>query len=43
MKNTIICTDYDSMGNHGRFPIPKPRKQNKIKSILLYLKKKLNN
>lgn len=26
MIKIIECTDYDSMGNHGRFP--KPKKQN---------------
>ena len=33
------CTDYDSMGNHGRFPETKPQKtyhmKRKIQKLLL--------
>ena len=35
------CTDYDSMGNHGRFPVPKNRdikmKRN-LQKLFLWLK-----
>jgi hypothetical protein len=35
------CTDYDSMGNHGRFPETKPQKtyhmKRKIQKLLLWL------
>jgi len=35
------CTDYDSMGNHGRFPDTKPQKtsymKRKIQKLLLWL------
>ena len=29
----IECTDYDSMGNHSRFPMSKKRKASKIRKI----------
>lgn len=29
----MICTDYDSMGNHGRFPMPKKRKFQKSRNF----------
>jgi hypothetical protein len=28
----IECTDYDSMGNHGRFPLKKKNKVNPTKT-----------
>lgn len=35
------CTDYDSMGNHGRFPKPKnantKKMKRKIQKLLLWL------
>lgn len=34
----IDCADYDSMGNHGRFPIPKPTKLGIFNQLL----KKIN-
>lgn len=30
----IECTDYDSMGNHGRFPKQKDIKLNLIRQII---------
>jgi hypothetical protein len=38
----MICTDYDSMGNHGRFPMPKKRKISKIQKFFEVIKNKLN-
>lgn len=35
----IDCADYDSMGNHGRFPKPKKAKANFFKSIINSLTK----
>ena len=35
------CTDYDSMGNHGRFPVSKGNKKNRVSFIKKYLKKLL--
>jgi hypothetical protein len=32
------CTDYDSMGNHGRFPNPK-QKIKKMRSFKRYIQK----
>ncbi len=32
----IECTDYDSMGNHGRFPIKKKTKSIRQKLIDIY-------
>lgn len=29
MKQKLICTDYDSMGDFSRFPIPLDKKKNK--------------
>jgi hypothetical protein len=38
MQNTISdCADYDSMGNHGRFPKPKNKKTMKRKLQRFYL------
>ncbi len=36
------CADYDSMGNHGRFPTAKPKKINGIKEKVLKLFKSKN-
>ena len=30
----IECADYDSMGNHGRFPKPKTEKKTNMKRII---------
>ena len=40
MNKILICTDYDSMGNHGRFPMSKfkPKKERKIKLLFSLLK-----
>ena len=40
MNKIVICTDYDSMGNHGRFPMSKskPKKERKIKLLFSFLK-----
>ena len=35
----VNCADYDSMGNHGRFPISKKKKS--ISFLKKYLKKVL--
>ena len=39
-KAYMNCTDYDSMGNHGRFPTPKNRDikmKIKIQKIFLWI------
>lgn len=36
------CADYDSMGNHGRFPMPKKIKDNLLKKIIRTLNKFFN-
>lgn len=39
-KAYMNCTDYDSMGNHGRFPTPKNRDikmKRKIQKIFLWI------
>ena len=39
-KAYMNCTDYDSMGNHGRFPTPKNRDikmKKKIQKIFLWI------
>ncbi len=33
-KAYIKCTDYDSMGNHGRFPMIKQKKESRLKNLL---------
>jgi hypothetical protein len=33
MKEIIGCTDYDSMGNHGRFPKNEIKKNKKLKTF----------
>lgn len=33
-KAYIKCADYDSMGNHGRFPIVKQKKDSVFSNIL---------
>jgi hypothetical protein len=33
-KSYIKCVDYDSMGNHGRFPKPKTENTNNMKKII---------
>ena len=40
--NKIECTDYDSMGNYGRFPITKKYTKRKsfYESIKIFFKKK---
>jgi len=30
----IECADYDSMGNHGRFPKPKTEKKTNMKRMI---------
>lgn len=35
----MICTDYDSMGNHGRFPKPKDIKPSLLRQIINSFKK----
>jgi len=30
----IECTDYDSMGNHGRFPKPKTEETQNMKRLI---------
>ncbi len=30
----IECTDYDSMGNHGRFPKPKTEEKTNMKRLI---------
>ena len=36
--NKIECTDYDSMGNHGRFPAKKEKKEKtNIDKIVLWV------
>lgn len=40
MKDIVGCADYDSMGNHGRFPIPKDRDikmKKKLQKIFLWV------
>jgi hypothetical protein len=39
MLNQQQCADYDSMGNHGRFPKTKPIKKGFISNLL----KNINN
>ena len=34
IKKMIECTDYDSMGNHGRFPKPKTQETQNMKRII---------
>jgi hypothetical protein len=34
----VVCVDYDSMGNHGRFPVQE--KSKKTKSFLSRFKRK---
>jgi hypothetical protein len=34
------CADYDSMGNHGRFPVQSKNKEKKPKTLLSKLKRK---
>lgn len=36
----VECVDYDSMGNHGRFPVQNKNKDKKTKSFLSKFKKK---
>jgi hypothetical protein len=40
MENNLYCTDYDSMGNHGRFPMVKRVKKTNmsrfIQKIILF-------
>ena len=38
----MICTDYDSMGNHGRIPMTKKKKISKIQKFFEVIKNKLN-
>jgi len=40
MNKIVVCADYDSMGNHGRFPMSKykPKKEGKIKLLFSFLK-----
>jgi hypothetical protein len=41
----IDCTDYDSMGNHGRFPTPKNKNikmKRKLQKLLIWLSYKFN-
>jgi len=33
-KAYIKCADYDSMGNHGRFPMVKQKKGSGLKNLL---------
>ena len=44
--NKIECTDYDSMGNHGRFPTKRKKEKTNIDKIVIWfyatLKQKLN-
>ena len=35
------CTDYDSMGNHGRFPTQKPKSKSSLEKITEKIKNKL--
>jgi predicted DNA-binding transcriptional regulator AlpA len=35
------CTDYDSMGNHGRFPKQKPTSKSSLNKITDKIKNKL--
>jgi predicted DNA-binding transcriptional regulator AlpA len=35
------CADYDSMGNHGRFPQPKPTSKSSLAKIAEKIKNKL--
>lgn len=37
----IDCADYDSMGNHGRFPKQKITKETRIVKVLQFIKNKL--
>ena len=34
LNKMIECTDYDSMGNHGRFPKPKTEEKTNIKRLI---------
>ena len=49
MKEIIDCTDYDSMGNHGRFPKQKDKKmKRRLEKVFLWIsykfrKKRKNN
>ena len=36
------CTDYDSMGNHGRFPKQKSTSKSSLEKITDKIKKRLN-
>ena len=33
-KAYVDCTDYDSMGNHGRFPKPKEKNMKTLKRTI---------
>ena len=34
LNKMIECTDYDSMGNHGRFPKPKTEETPNMKRLI---------
>jgi hypothetical protein len=34
LNKMIECTDYDSMGNHGRFPKPKTEETQNMKRLI---------
>jgi hypothetical protein len=38
----VECADYDSMGNHGRFPVKPKNKEDKQKKFLFSFKKRKN-
>jgi hypothetical protein len=39
-KVKYVCMDYDSMGNHGRFPSKKIKQTNSLKDRLIRLLKR---